>query len=255
MDKKQREARRHQEDIALQRGLLWVAGAIVLEVLLVLLNRFYVNYSLSEAGVQTYLALHQVMLVLRIAAPVAAVLALAWTGWQLKQEKKFALPLIVSIALAAVAVCAHVAIKYRAPGMSMLYWLVIAWAVLAMVFYIYQREFFMGAAACGMSVLALWFARYGAGGRPEAILILAAIAVVTAAAFWLKKTDGALPGKKTIQFLPAETNYAVLLVTCLASLAVVVAAMVAGGAVAYYLMFVMVAWLFALFVYYTVKLM
>lgn len=255
MDKKQREARRHQEDIALQRGLLWVAGAIVLEVLLVLLNRFYVNYSLSEAGVQIYLALHQVMLVLRIAAPVAAVLALVWTGWQLKQEKKFALPLIVSIALAAVAICAHVAIKYRAPGMSMLYWLVIAWAVLAMVFYIYQREFFVGAAVCGMSVLALWFARYGASGRPETILILAAIAVVTAAAFWLKKTDGALPGKKTIQFLPEKTNYVVLLVTCLASLAVVVAAIAAGGAVAYYLMFVMVAWLFALFVYYTVKLM
>ena len=27
MDKQQREARRHQEDIALQRWLLWVAGA------------------------------------------------------------------------------------------------------------------------------------------------------------------------------------------------------------------------------------
>ena len=43
MDKKQREARRHQEDIALQRGLLWVVGAVVLEALLVLVNRFYIN--------------------------------------------------------------------------------------------------------------------------------------------------------------------------------------------------------------------
>ena len=40
MDKKQREERRRQEDIALQRGLLWVAGAIVLEALLVLVNRY-----------------------------------------------------------------------------------------------------------------------------------------------------------------------------------------------------------------------
>ena len=46
-----------------------------------------------------------------------------------------------------------------------------------------------------------------------------------------------------------------LLVPGLASLAAVVVAMVAGDMVAYYLMFVMVAWLFALFVYYTVKLM
>ena len=46
-----------------------------------------------------------------------------------------------------------------------------------------------------------------------------------------------------------------LLVTCLASLAAVLVALAAGGTVAYYLIFVMVAWLFALFVYYTVKLM
>ena len=46
-----------------------------------------------------------------------------------------------------------------------------------------------------------------------------------------------------------------LLTPCLASLAVPVAALFLGGTVAYYLMFAMAAWLFALFVYYTVKLM
>ena len=255
MDKKQREARRQQEDIALQRGLLWVVGAVVLEVLLVLLNRFYINYSLSEAGVNTFLALHEALKAARIAVPVAALAALLWTAWQLKQGKKYALPLIVTIALAALSICVHVAVKYRADGMSMLYWLVIAWAVLAMVFYIYQREFFLGASACGMSVLALWFVRYGASGRPETILILAAIIAVTAASLWLRKSDGALPGPTTVQFLPQKTNYSVLLVTCLASLAAVLVALAAGGTVAYYLIFVMVAWLFALFVYYTVKLM
>lgn len=255
MDKKQREARRKQEDIALQRGLLWVVGAIALEALLVLVNRFYIDYPLTEAGVETALALHEVLRVLRMAMPVAAVLALLWTAWQLKEGKKYVLPLIVTIALAAVAICAHVTVKYQRDGISMLYWLVIAWAVLAMVFYIYQREFFLAAAACGMSVLALWFVRYGVSGRPEALLILAAVAVVTLAALWLKKNDGALPGKTAVQFLPQKSSYSVLLVTCLASLAAVVVAMLAGGTVAYYLVYVMIAWLFALFVYYTVKLM
>ena len=256
MDKQQREARRQQEDIALQRALLWVVGAIVLEALLVLLNRFYINYSLSETGINTFLALHEVLKVVRLAAPAAAVLALVWTGWQLKQGKKYALPLILAIALAAVTVCVHVAIKCRGDGMSMLYWLVIAWAVLAMVFYIYQREFFVGACACGMSVLALWFVRYGAAGRPETIVVLAAIILVGLAALWMKKSDGALPGAKgPIQFLPKKTSYAVPLVTCLASVAAVVVALAAGDTVAYYLMFAMIAWLFALFVYYTVKLM
>ena len=227
MDKQQREARRQQEDIALQRALLWVVGAIVLEALLVLLNRFYINYSLSETGINTFLALHEVLKVVRLAAPAAVVLALAWTAWQLKQGKKYALPLILAIALAAVTVCVHVAIKYRGDGMSMLYWLVIAWAVLAMVFYIYQREFFLAATACGMSVLALWFVRYGVTGRMEAIVLTAAILVVGVAALLLKKNDGTLNGKEALRFLPKESDYGVMLATCLASLA----AMAAGLAV------------------------
>ena len=100
MDKKQREARRQQEDIALQRGLLWVVGAVVLEALLVLLNRFYFHADL-ETEVNIYLGLHEVLRVMRMASPVAVVLALVWTAWQLKQGKKFGLPLIVTIALAA----------------------------------------------------------------------------------------------------------------------------------------------------------
>lgn len=255
MDRKQREARRQQEDIALQRGLLWVAGAVVLEVLLVLLNRFYVDYSLDDASVQIFLTLHKILIVLRMAAPAAAVLALLWTVWQFKQKKPYALQMTLAVALAAVSVCVHVAVRFRGAGMSMLYWLVIAWAVLAMVFYIYQREFFLGASACGMSVLALWFVRYGAAGRPEAILLTAGILVVGLIALWLKKNNGALNGKEELRFLPKGSSYSVLLATCLASLAAVAVAMLAGGTVAYYLVYVMIAWLFALFVYYTVKLM
>lgn len=251
MDKKQREARRHQEDIALQKGLLWVAGAVVLEALLVLVNRFYINYYMDE--VEILLALDKVLRVLRMAGPFVTALVLLWTAWQVKQGKKFMLPLALSAACGAVTTCAHVAIKYRAPGVSMLFWLVIGWGVLALVYYIYQHEFFLGACVCEMSVLALWFVRYGATGRPETILILAAMILVTAAALWLKQKDGLLPNQ--VQFLPKKTNYAVLLVTCGASLAAVLAAMLVGGAVAYYLLFVMAAWLFALFVYYTVKLM
>lgn len=253
MDKKQREERRRQEDIALQRGLLWVVGAVVLEALLVLVNRFYFNFYLSEVDIT--IALDNVLRFLRRTMPVATVLTLVWTGWQLKQHKKFALPLILTIALAAVSVCTHVIIKFQSAGMFMLFWLVAAWAVLALVYYIYQREFFLTASACGMSVLALWFARNGASGRIEAILLWIAIAVVTAVALWLKKNDGVLPGKDAGAFLPKKTNYTVLLTTCAASLVAVLVAMLISGLVSYYLIYVMIAWLFALFVYYTVKLM
>lgn len=255
MDKKQREERRRQEDLALQRGLLWVAGAIVLEALLVLVNRYYINYLTTETEVSIAVALDKLLRFLRMAAPVATVLALAWTLWQLKQKKKFSLPLVLTLILAGVSVCAHVAIKFQGPGMSMLFWLVVAWAVLALVYYIYQREFFLAACACGMSVLALWFVRYGASGLLESILLLAAIALVTVAVICLKKTDGLVPGLDSVRFLSKKTSYTVPLATCGASLAAVAAAMALGGTAAYYLIFVMVAWLFALFVYYTVKLM
>lgn len=254
MDKKQREERRRQEDIALQRGLLWVAGAVVLEALLVLVNRFYINFRLTDAGVEIYLALGKWLHIASYATLAAAVLVLAWAVWLLTQSKSYGRQLVVSIALAAVTVCLHVSVKYQERGMSMLFWLVAAWAVLALVYYIYQREFFLGASACGMSVLGLWFARFGAAARLEVVAILIAVAVVGAAALWLKKNDGAVPTPKPVQFLPKGSSYSVLLATCLASLAATAAGLLAAS-LAYYLIFVMAAWLFALFVYYTVKLM
>ena len=46
-----------------------------------------------------------------------------------------------------------------------------------------------------------------------------------------------------------------MFVSCAVSLIAIGAAIAMGGAVAYYLLFAMVAWLFALLVYYTVKMM
>ena len=255
MDKKQREERHRQEDIALQRGLLWVAGAVVLEALLVLVKRYYIEYTLTDAGIGAYLSIGQCLPILRGAALAGAALALLWALRRLWKGETFGWPLAAAAALGAVAVCAHVTVKFQGPGVTMLFWLVAAWAVLALVYYIYQREFFLGAAACGMSALGLWFVRFGAAGRTETALLTAAIALVGLAALWLKRTDGAVPAPKPIQFLPKKTSYTVLLVTCLASLAALAAALAAGDAVAYYLIYGMIAWLFALFVYYTVKLM
>lgn len=254
MDKKQREERRRQEDIALQRGLLWVAGAIALEALLVLVNRFYINFRLTDLGVRVYVGLDKWLRIGRNVTLAAAALLLLWTAWRLMKGKQFGRLLIVSIALSAVTVCIHVSVKFQGPGVTMLFWLAAAWAVLALIYYIYQREFFLAAAACGMSVLGLWFARYGAAGRVESGLLTAAIAVVGVTALWLKKNDGVIPAVQPIRFLPKKTNYTVLLVTCLAGL-VAMGAGLAVESLAYYLIYAMAAWMFALFVYYTVKLM
>ena len=73
----------------------------------------------------------------------------------------------------------------------------------------------------------------------------------------LKKSDGALmrAGGEKVQWAPQGISYALVLASCVLGVLVVVAAAALGSNVAYYLMFAMVAWLFALVVYYTVKMM
>ena len=180
MDKKQKEAQRRQEDIALTRGLIWVGAAIVLEALLLLVNRYYINFRLDE--VYTAELILNVLSVLRLVGAVAGVAALVWAVLNVRKGGKIALPVVAALACGAVAICAHVTVAFNQAGMQMLLLLVPAWAGLALVFYIYQREFFLGAVASGLSVLGLWFVRYGGGVGLEAVLCAAGVLAVAALA-------------------------------------------------------------------------
>ena len=44
MDYNEREAQRRQEDRDLNRALIWVGAAVVLEFLLSLINKYYINF-------------------------------------------------------------------------------------------------------------------------------------------------------------------------------------------------------------------
>ena len=68
MDKNQREVRLRQEDADLNRGLLWVVGAVLLECLLMVVNRWYINFYPAEIGVAE--AILNVMRVLRLGGGV-----------------------------------------------------------------------------------------------------------------------------------------------------------------------------------------
>ena len=254
MDKNQREARRRQEDRALNRGLMWVGGAIVLEFLLLLVNRYYIHFKTSE--IDLAIALRTVLQVLRIAGAVAGIAALVWAVLRFRKSEKTGLPLVLALACGALAVCAHITMAFQDSGVRMLFLMVPAWAGLALIYYLYQREFFLGAVASGLSILGLWFVRYGSRFSLETVLTLVGVLVVAAAALWLKKNNGVLKqGESEIRILSKNTSYPLILASCLVGLLVQLAAMALGANLAYYLMFAMVAWLFALLVYYTVKLM
>lgn len=254
MDKKQREARRHQEDMALNRALLWVGGAIVLELLLLLINRYYINFLVTEVNIASFLstALH----ILQYAGAAAAFACLIWAVLCFRKGGKTALPTILAIVFGAVAICSHVAVTFQQLGMQMLFLLVPAWAGLALVYYLYHRDFFLSAVAIGTSILGLWFIRCSGRSALEAVFTLVAILFVGAAVLYLKKSGGVIrrADGSEVRVLSKKTSYPVILSSCLAALAAVAVGLLVNSA-AYYLIFVMVAWLFALLVYYTVKLM
>jgi len=136
-----------------------------------------------------------------------------------------------------------------------------AGAVLALVFYLYQKDFFLSACSIGVGLLGQWMVRKN-GGDDDLIvnvyMILGALVLLCLAMVVLRlsKADGVLSvrGKK-YRVLPARANYMLIVASCLISLAAMLGGLLLGSAVAFYLLLVLMAWLFVLLVYYTVKLM
>jgi len=254
MDKKQREDRRRQEDKALNRGLLWVGGAILLELLLLFVKRWYVDVKTSE--IDQMLMMDTALRVVRIGGAILLAACLVWLFVQLRNKKSGALPAVLALTGGALVICAHVVLTFPENGMQMLFLLVPAWAGLALVYYLYQREFFLAASAAGMAAVGLWFIRVRGGLGLETGLAILGIVLVLAVTLMVRKGDGvlSLAGAK-IEVLPHGSSCALALASCLVSAAAILLGVAMGVTAAYYLIFVMAAWLFGLLVYYTVKMM
>lgn len=254
MDKNEREARRRQEDRALNRALIWVGVAIILEFLLVLVNRYYINFNTSTESINRAVAIQAALTGLRWVSLAALIVCVIWMFVQLSKNGNAVLPGVLAIAAGILLLCSHIILNFRDSGLRMLFWLVPAWAALALVYYLYQREFFFSALLSGLGVLGLWFVRHAGAATLYTILIVVIIVLLTAGLFLLKQKGGVLAlGKGRAHVLPEEANYTLVFVSCAVSLVVIALAAFVGGSLAYYLLYAMVAWLFALLVYYTVK--
>ncbi len=260
MNKNRNDEQRHQEDIALSRGLVWVGVAVVLELLLLLVNKYYINiYTTAESIAAAYAVLN-VLKVVRIAGLAAAAVCGVWAAMKFKKNEDSRIPVMLALISAILVFCCHVIMNFQGAGVHMLYMLVPALAALALVYYLYQKDFFCCAALSGMGVVALWLIRHGVNNAftVYGFLILMGVVLVLGAVILggVRQTDGelAVAGRK-VRVLPDDANYLVLLATAVVNIAVVAAAMLMGGTIAYYLLYVMIAYLFGLLVYYTVKMM
>ncbi len=256
MDYNEREARRRQEDRDLNRALVWVGAAIVLEFLLVLVNKYYINFRTTEEAINLAVAINAGLTVLRWLSLAALAVCLVWTALRLKKGGKTGLPLTLAAGSGTLLACGQIILAFQDAGVRMLFWLVPAWAALALAYYLYQKEFFLSAVCSGLGVLGLWFVRHAGAASPYTLGAVAAIVLLAAALVWMRAHQGRLVVKEGVKrVLPPEAGYALMFVSCGVSLAAIAAAAALGGAVSYYLLFAMVAWLFALLVYYTVKMM
>ena len=260
MNERKKAAQRQQEDIALNRAMLWFGAAMALELLLLLINKYFVNFPMDMVGVA--LALEKVLMVvtgLGILGGVACGV-LAWKKLAAGQGNPFAIALCAAWLL-ALGVSAGLVVRFGQSAMQVLYVLVPAGAVLALVYYLYQKEFFFAACGTGVGLLGLWLVRKNSGRHDVLVSLYMILGVLFLLGLIvlmvkLKKADGVLTVKeKTLALLTKQSNFLLVIVSSLVSLAAMIAGLLLGGTVAFYLLFALLAWLFVLLVYYTVRLM
>jgi len=144
MNKKEQQAQRaKQEDVVLNKVLWWIVGAVVLEVLLLLLNKVYANYTVEQ--IELAKSLRDVFSVLMIALPICFVVLLIWAVVARKSGKFTRLSSVLAGVMLALAVCAVVIRVFDESGIRLLYVAVPAVAVLALIYYLYPREVFFAA--------------------------------------------------------------------------------------------------------------
>lgn len=253
-DKGKREQRHDKEDAAFNKMLLWLAGAVVAELFILLIKQIYVNFLLDTAGADV---LHMFFSVFRIAGAVLAVAGLAWTVMKRRKGESAVLPGALTGAAAGLWVLSVFAYYLYDVGMNIVMLLPAVAAVLIVIFFLYQRVFFLNAVLSAGGLLALWLYRQYYAEHPTMVtalfvggfVVLAAALVLT---FLLRGSDGRLGG---LQVMPAGTSYVITWITCVVTAAAMALALALGVTAAFYLLFAVVAWVFIQAVFFTVKLM
>ena len=101
MDYNEREAQRRQEDRDLNRALIWVGAAVVLEFLLSLINKYYINFRTTPESINLALAISAALNGLRWVSLAALAACVVWVVLRLKQGGRAGLQLSLAAVSAA----------------------------------------------------------------------------------------------------------------------------------------------------------
>ena len=261
MDKnaKRKEAEKiRAEEEALNHILCWMVGGAVLEFLLLLLNRYWTHY--TGAQVNLRLALNSVVKILAVAGLVCAGGAGYWWSSARKNGKGVNLPGTLCLFMVGVSVTCFAAWFGSDAGLRLMSFAVPAAVILALIYYLYQHEFFLLATQSVLALLGIWMCSRGLGGGRSVFCygyVIVAALLILAAAGLCRKAQGdrgkvELAGKEWNLF-SRDANYGLLYAGAVIALVTLIVAAIGISSVVLYA--VVVAWLLIMAVYYTVKLM
>ena len=250
--------RRKQEDAAYHNLLCWLVGLACLEMVTLLIKRAYVGFPISDFSIALTMALHSFFGVFRFAGAALFAAGCAWVVLSFRRGKKLRLPLVCTGAVMWIWLIALLSFGFNVIGMKLLCAIPVAVAVLAAIYFIYQREFFFCVCLGTVGLAAIWVARSIYLGHPRLTWCgIAAVCVVMAVAAVLTRRVASGDGKLgKVRVLPGKAAYGPVYLTCaVVALSVVLAVLLNVTGIGYYALFVLAGWLFCLAVYYTVKLM
>ncbi len=253
-DKEKRQGRQRAEDAIFNRMLLCLLGVIIAEAVILLVKRFYIDVTASDLSIGIAAALANIFSVFIYVGLVLTVLGVIWTVLNYKKSKPIRLPVICTVGVACLWIISVFAYCFYDNGVKLLIALPFAAAVLILIYFLYQRAFFVSALLTGFGMAGLWCLRQSEGTLVKICfvlgwVILIAIAVLT---YVLKKNGGKI-GK--LKLVSNPSSYLTCVITCMVVLVVTLLGFILGAGVAYYLIYVLVAWLFCMAVYFTVKMM
>lgn len=249
--------REQQEDIVFNKMLQWLVAAVIAEVVMLLLNRFYIHTRVSELGMLPVMS--KLLLAFPIIGIVAFVLCLFWRKNVRQSGKSGDLQLMVGGTLLCIGVCGFLLRMFGSTGSGVVLAIAPILAVLILIYYLYQKEFFASAILGALSVLGLWVYRVAGSGSTYVlclVLTAAVAAVGVALSLKLKKNDGVLTVKgREVSLLTPDASYKSFYISAVVALVLLLCPLALGAAVAYYSIWVIIAGLFILAVYFTSKLM
>lgn len=253
-EKGKREQRHEQEDAAFNKMLLWLLGAVVVELFIMLVKQLYVN---RLAGMTVAYVLLNVFHIFAFLGVALTAEAIVWAVLNYRRGKPAVVPCICAAAAAGLWVLSVLSYYLYPEGLNIMLLLPAVGAVLIVVYFLYQRVFFLNTLMTAGGLLALWLYRQYYATHPTMIRLgFAAGFVLLAAAlvlsFLLRNGGGKLGG---LRVMPADTGYWMTWITCGVTALTMVLTLVLGAAAGFYLLFALVAWEFVQAVFYTVRLM